>query len=51
MFTTALNFYHYIQPHLFCGQIAHIRTSSRGIEQKTVLARHTAEATCRLRMT
>ena len=29
-----LDFYHSFQSHLFCGQIAHIPSSSRGIEKK-----------------
>ena len=45
-----MDFYNFVQPDLFCGQIAHIPSLSRGIEQKIILARHIAEATCRLRM-
>ena len=50
MFTTTLDFYHFVQPHLFYGEIAHVSSPSRGIEQKTILAHHTAEATCWLRL-
>ena len=32
------------------GQIAHVSSPSSGIAQKTILARHTAEATCELGM-
>ena len=40
-------------PHLSLGktgQVAHVPSPSSDIEQKTILAHHTAEATCRLRM-
>ena len=53
MLTVALDFYHFVQPYLFCGkikQIAYVPLPSRGNEQKTILTHHTAEATCRLRM-
>ena len=50
MFATSLDFYHFVQSHLFCKQIAHIPSSSRDIEQKTISARYTAEATFTLRM-
>ena len=46
MFTTALAFNHFSQPFLFCRQIAHIPSPFHGIEQKTILARHIAEAIC-----
>ena len=35
---------------LICGEFPHISSPSRGIEQKTILICHTAEATCRLKM-
>ena len=48
MFTTALDFYHFVQPYLFCGQIAHNPSPSRGIEGKTILA---GETEMKLRVT
>ena len=45
--TIPLDFYIFVQPHLLCGQIAHIPSSSRGIEQKTILALYTAAKTLR----
>ena len=42
------DFYHSVQPHLSwgkTGKIAHVSSPSSGIAQKTILARHTAEAT------
>ena len=52
MAITALDFTNSSDPYLFCGktgQIAHV-PSSHGIAQSIIFARHTAEATCRLRM-
>ena len=45
-----LSVYNSIRLLPFCGQIAHILLLSCGIEQKTVLASYTVEATYRLRM-
>ena len=43
MFSIALDLHDFVQTHLFCGEIAHIPSPFRGIEQKTIFARHTAE--------
>ena len=37
MFTKALDFNHFVQPHLFCGQIAYIPSPCRGKTQKTTV--------------
>ena len=50
---TTVDFYRSVQPYLSwskTGQIAHVSSPSSGIAQKTILARHTADATCVLGM-
>ena len=45
---TALDFYHFVQFHLFCEKSLMFRHHL--VKQKTILARQAAEATCRLRL-
>ena len=45
---TALDFNHFVQFHLFCEKSLTFRHHL--VKQKTILARQTAEATCRLRL-
>ena len=45
---TPLDFYHFVQFHLFCEKL--FTFHHHLVEQKTILVRQTAETTCRLRL-